>query len=597
MSKICGLVTERPGRVTEDGLNAAYDASWHNGYCRKEKWLNGRVGLGHFSIGAVNTEPQPVFGAQGRDAIVFCGKIFDTSRRREALTRLGALFHHKDNDAEFMLNLLNHMGWEAFREINGVFSLAVWNAEEERLTLVSDRYGLRSLYYYHDASHGVFVFSSDLRGVVDSGVVQRRVNWPACSNFLYFGHHLGNETKFCDVHLMPPASVITFENNKVQIESYWNINSISIDDHIDYPTALEESSRLFTEAIRRQNIPTACKKAVFLSGGLDSRRIAVEMKRQGSDFETFTAGWDENSADPLVARKVADALSVKNTLDCLPQRNLMIEYWPLSNAMVDYETKMHQWIVPLVEALPEDVKINYDGLAGDMPFNGMRRESGFDDLDRFQEAQALDDQMLAERIVGPEMNLCVLSDGLRRHLCKEHVVQSVKKELEKYSGTRNQIVNFYLMNRTRRATVLSALKLLLLKVETFFPFLDNNLYDFIMSVPPELKIAHRLREDICKTYPEISKIPVAEYTDLQGRKIGWEQHPFYMSARRQYFFQNVRHRYLSMNWAFNNFQAGPRVMKDLLLHCTGRRHISYVFNEGFSVFFDWLARYFHRGLQ
>lgn len=64
-----------------------------------------------------------------------------------------------------------------------------------------------------------------------------------------------------------------------------------------------------------------------------------------------------------------------------------------------------------------------------------------------------------------------------------------------------------------------------------------------------------------------------------------------------YLLQNVRHRYLSMNWAFNNFQVGPRVMKDLLMHYTGRRHISYVFNEGFSVFFDWLARYFPGGLD
>lgn len=596
MSKICGLVATNPEINLKGGLDASYEALWHDGYVQKEKWLKGSVGLGHLSVGAVNTERQPLFDASKKDAVVYCGKIFDTSCHRDSLSKSGVRFQYKDNDAELLLNLFNQSGKEVFREVNGIFSLAIWNGEDERITLVNDRYGLRSLYYYHDAGRGVFVFSSELRGVVDSGVVEHKINWSACSNFLYLGHHLGNSTWFSDVQLMPPGSVLTFENNEVRIEPYWDFNSIAIDDRIDYPTALEECNRLFTQSISRQNVPTEGTKAVFLSGGLDSRRIAAELKKQGGEFETFTAGWDETSADPMVARQIAAALGVENTLISLPQRDLIMEYWPRCGGLVDYETKLHQWIIPLVEALPKEVKVNYDGLAGDIPFNGMARASEFFHPERFAWAQTADARTLAERIVGAELNLDFFSPAIQKQISHEQVVDSVSSELSRYSDTRNRLTYYYLMNRTRRAVSLSALRLLTLRVETFFPFLDNDLFNFVMSLPPELKMSHQLRNDMLNTsYPTLENIATAEDVAVQNNTPPWQSHSVYMKQRRKYYLRNLRHQYFGMNWAFNNSQAGPRVLADLYSYYTKRRHVSYMFNEGFTTFFCWLERYFPKG--
>jgi hypothetical protein len=142
------------------------------------------------------------------------------------------------------------------------------------------------------------------------------------------------------------------------------------------------------------------------------------------------------------------------------------------------------------------------------------------------------------------------------------------------------------------------MKLLSLKVETFFPFLDNELFDFVMSCPTEMKLSHRLREDmVASRYAELAHVPVTRYTDRRGRKIGWGYDRRYIRQRRAYFLQNLRRHYFGMNWAFNNVQAGPRLAKDLAMHCTGKRHISYVFSEGFSTFFDWLAHYFPDGVE
>lgn len=597
MSKIYGLVFNRPRTNLADALNASCAALWHEGYEQEETWHDEMAGLGHLGLGAVSTECQPVFDPSKKDAAVFCGKIFDTSLHRNTLSKAGVHFQCQDNDAELLLNLLNVSGRTAFRGINGIFSIAVWNRLNRRLTLVNDRYGLRSLYYHHDAERGIFVFSSELKGVVDSGIIQPGIDWRSCANFLYLGHHLGDTTWFEDVHMMPPASLLTFENNQVKIERYWDINSLRIDEQIDYPTALEECKRLFSQAISRQNVPTNGTKSVFLSGGLDSRRIAAELKKQGGEFESYTVGWDEESADPNVARQVADVLGVRHSLVKLPLQNLIMDYWPRCNALLDYEAKIHHWILPLIDALPREVKVNYDGLAGDIPFNGMARASEFYDPEQFAWACSTEPAALANRIAGEKQDFRFLAKPIRSQIAHENVVASIRAELDKYGGSRNQLNYYYIMNRTRRAVALFALRLLTLRVETFFPFLDNDLFDFVMSLPPELKMSHQLRRDMLgSSSPELLNIPTAGELMTKGVDSDWQQHPAHCRQRRKYFLHNVRYQYLQMNWAFDNLQTAPRILKDVIGYYTKKRHISFVFSEASITFYRLLERYFPKGI-
>ena len=92
MSKICGLVSENPNLCVMDILGRMCEASTQHLQRPWETWSSGLVGLGHFSLGAVNLEPQPVVGRESGVAAVSCGKIFDYAVHRQALEQEGITF-------------------------------------------------------------------------------------------------------------------------------------------------------------------------------------------------------------------------------------------------------------------------------------------------------------------------------------------------------------------------------------------------------------------------------------------------------------------------------------------------------------------------
>ena len=595
MTKICGIVTFGEDEPPAEMLERIYQASWQDNFLAKETWTAPGVGLGHLNLGKLDPTRQPCFRPSGREAIVYCGRIFGYESRKAALIARGAQFAEADSQSDFMLHLVSRTGSKHLTEVNGLFSAAIWDASARRLLLISDRYGFRPIYYYHDEARGLLVFSSDLRAVIASGAVPLKPDWQACSCFLHFGHNLGDATLFRSVKLVPPASVLTFQNHSIQVEKYWDLNDLRIDEKISYPDVIERSTELFRQAIRRRNSPVRGRKVVFLSGGLDSRRIAAELKR--AQFDTYTAGWDADSPDPASARRVAEVLGVHHRVFRLPAQGLMLRYWPRTYALVDYETKLHQWVLPMVDQLPPEISLNYDGIAGDIPFNAVRRDSVFVRNGAFQAALSDSEDALAPKLLRERLDLSVLSNALRRHLSPEAALVSTKAELRKYASTPNRLTYFYLMNRTRRAISLFSMKLVLLRCETAFPFLDNDLLDFIMAVPPEMKLANRLREDsIDWAYPTLRDIPTAVYRDQQGRDLSWQRHPNYRTERRRFFLNNVRRKYLRHNWMFSNVQAAPRLLRDLIMYLLGMGQVSYIFSESFTTFFAWLARYFPRGV-
>jgi len=239
MSDICGLATTRDDLPVGDILRRVYQASWHDGYVGEELWQGPCAALGHASIGAVNPGPQPLLSEDGRYALVYCGKIFDYAGLADELAQEGVKFHRPGSDPEFVLYWLTRRRAADVARLNGVFSAVLWDSQARRLRLLTDRMGYRPLYYCHDLARGALVFSSYLRGVIASGLAPREANWAACSTFLHFGHPLGDETSFRDVHVVPPGSVLTWDGEGVRIERYWDPADVAVDSGMAYSEAVE----------------------------------------------------------------------------------------------------------------------------------------------------------------------------------------------------------------------------------------------------------------------------------------------------------------------------------------------------------------------
>lgn len=593
MARICGVTwTERDDVQISGCLERLYYATWHETPRSAELWHDRHVALGHITVGAANLEPQPIFSTDRRWAIVFCGKLFDTQGLRAVLEREGVDFQFPDNDGELLLYLFRHSGTTALSQLNGLFSAAVWDAPRRRLWLVTDRYGFRLLYYYHSSPAQTLVFSSRLRAILASGLYDFKVNWQSWSVFLHFGHCLGDDTFYDGLRVVPPGSILRFADNQVHLEQYWSINSIETDHAVTRDDATERYIDHFARAVQRRNIPVVGKKVVFLSGGLDSCRIAAELVRQGCDFTTYTTrGFSRVNTDGPLARRCAESLGIANTFVNLPARRFLETYWGRATDLLDYQTDLHQWLLPLVDRLPEDVRVNYDGIAGDIVPNAVRRDSCFYADPSLIDIRLTRPREMAVRIAGPAMAFNHLHRQIRESLSFDCVLDAVVAELGKYANTENILTAFYLLNRTRRAITLSPFGLILQKAETFCPYLDNDLLEFTMSLPLTLRMAHTLRrETLNRAYPELASLSTSAQESPRARNVRHRDDIRYDAQRRQWLLNRLWSDFICRNWMFNN----PRAMRHVLgtVGAIWRSdRPAYLFSRSFCVFYAWLDRY------
>ena len=98
--------------------------------------------------------------------------------------------------------------------MNGLNTLAVWNEAQHRLLLVNDRYDIQKLYYYSDQE--IFLFSSELKSIAQYPRIRRQMSLHAGVDLLCLGYLLNDRTLFEDVRLLPPATILSVEQGRVQ---------------------------------------------------------------------------------------------------------------------------------------------------------------------------------------------------------------------------------------------------------------------------------------------------------------------------------------------------------------------------------------------
>ena len=587
MSQICGVVCPASPVDCQTLLDKMCDVNWRGTGTVRTFSAPGAAMALWSPPGTPPPHRSQAAPADSRGGIcVFCGRAVwngttDAVRPDEALTGARPL---ESGDAE------QGPAWAPSR-LNGIFAGAHWDAAARRLALVTDRYSYRPLYYFHDESRGLLAFSSRLMGLVRGGIAPIRPNWEACSVFVCFAHCLGDETMFEGVRRVPSGKSLTFEAGGVRFVEHWSPKDLSIRQDMSVDEAIEANGQGFERAVRRSCACAGNRPAVFLSGGLDSRLIAAELELQGIDFVTYTTrGFRPGPVDRAAAEEVARRLGVPNTFVNLPG-DFVRRCWARAAELADYETDLHQWAVPLTEALPEGLTSGYNGLGGDT-LNLMVLSNGpFRDMRKFHQAEQMTSRQLADILAGPPWSLGFLSKRLRRRLSYDAAIAGVERELARYEGSRNRLTLFTLLGRTRRSLSLASLQICQQKVEPLLPFMDNDYFELAMSIPPEIRIPRCLRTDVLNArYPKVSDIPMALRPD-QARLWRDERDDFAFGRLvRQLRWQRVCGLLVRNSWMFHRPRAAVRAAHYLL---TGR---DYMFNERLSALLTWLATFFPGGM-
>jgi asparagine synthase (glutamine-hydrolysing) len=306
MCGIAGIVHFDPSeRVDAARLVRMRDVLRHRGPDGEGVFVDGGVGLAHrrLAIIDVTSGVQPMTNEDGRIWVTFNGEIYNHASLRAPLERAGHRYRTQC-DTETILHLYEEEGDALVNRLEGMFAFAIWDARHHRMLLARDRLGIKPLYY--TMTGRALVFASEIKALLESGMVRPRFNEGVLSEYLASGFVSGEETFYQDVKKLMPGHVLTWSRaDGIQTRRYWQ----PPEPAPSAGSALRSAGgmRALLEGAVDRHLMSDVPLGVFLSGGLDSSALAALVaRRRQTPIKTFAVGFADREANELpYARLVA----------------------------------------------------------------------------------------------------------------------------------------------------------------------------------------------------------------------------------------------------------------------------------------------------
>lgn len=269
-----------------------------------------------------------------------------------------------DSDSEVLLHLYRTHGPRCVDLLQGMFAFAIWDRRERRLFAARDRLGIKP-FNYRTLNDGL-AFASEIKSLLVLG--RPGIEPTAIADYLTYRYVPTPKSIFSGIHKLPPGHTLSWHDNRLAIESYWEPDA-SVSVH-SFDEALEELDDLLHEVVPA-HVLADVPVGVFLSGGIDSATTTYFLDKP----TTFTLATDvAHRNEGPAARRVAEhfgthhheekagAVDLNAALDAMP--SLFDEPFGDSGAWSSY----------LVSKLARKyVTVALSGEGGDELFLGYKR--------------------------------------------------------------------------------------------------------------------------------------------------------------------------------------------------------------------------------
>lgn len=310
MCGISGIIRTDGVRVDTASVERMTMAIRHRGPDDAGVWTNETdspsVGLGHRRLSIIDLSAaghQPMTNEDGSLWLTYNGEIYNHAELRQELEARGHRYR-SHTDSETILHAYEEWGDRFMERFRGMFAFGLWDSKRRRLLLVRDRLGVKPLYYAQLGQ--ALVFGSEIKAVLESGLMRAQPADGAISEYLAFGYLAGEGTLFKGIQKLPPGHMLVWENGVSRVHQYWDVR---------FKPDLETSEAdlrgrfvdLFEQSVKMR-LMSDVPLGVFLSGGLDSSAIAAVMSRHVSGrLKTFSVGYESQYYSEFsFAREVAD---------------------------------------------------------------------------------------------------------------------------------------------------------------------------------------------------------------------------------------------------------------------------------------------------
>lgn len=348
------------------------------------------IGLGSRRLAILDLSPlahQPMHDAETGNWIVYNGEIYNFHEIRAELERDGTSFISR-SDTEVVLKAYARWGVECLTRFRGMFAFALWDATQRRLFTARDPMGIKPLYYAQSGSY--FIFASEVRTLLKTGLLRPSIDRAGLVNYLTFGSAYDPLTLIESVRALPPGHTLTWQEGTLHESSYWDL--------VDDSSGSGQSEASFTadrefvasqlqpsleEAVRLQLVSDV-PVGVFLSGGIDSSALVSILSRGGVRPSTFSivfreADFSEAQHSRAVATKFHSDhheinVSQTDVLTAIPDALRAMDLPTMDGVNTYFISR---------ETRRAGVKVALSGLGGDEVFGGYSSFRSVPRMERF----------------------------------------------------------------------------------------------------------------------------------------------------------------------------------------------------------------------
>jgi asparagine synthase (glutamine-hydrolysing) len=476
---------------------------------------NYKVAFGHRRLSIVDLSShghQPMCDNDENYWITFNGEVYNYQEIREELIGLGCKFV-SDTDTEVILK--SYIQWKenCLEKFNGMFAFSIFDKKNDEVFIARDRIGIKPLYY--TSQNNTFVFASDIKTLIKSGLYKPEVDWEGMYHNFSFSMTPRPNTSFKDVYALEQGHYIKLNINSLKFDKtkYWDIPTNVQNDNMSEKDAQNIVEKELIKSIKYRLISDV-EVGSFMSGGVDSTLVSSIASKIQQNIKAFTLSFDKSISEYDELDEAKATAKMCNLTHVISTLEADVVLSNIDEMVLGYEEPFHHLAAnfAISKIVKENkVKVVLNGIGGDELFAGYsiykninkwRMVSRFsaliniipngfnkkiDIIKKYAKAKSIDQFY--------SVSYSNFSDDEKSKLFKQRFnsLDEISKQYNKmdkeftddiehisYLDIKSYIGNHH-VHRTDQFTMHHS-------IEGRFPFLDHNLIEKAMTIPSKYKL-------------------------------------------------------------------------------------------------------------
>ena len=477
-----------------------------------------------------NKNTHPIFSKSGNTLILFNGEIYNYLE----LYKKYSLKSKFKSESHIIAEFFDKFGTSKLNELNGMFSLIVYNLKKREILFIRDRLGIKPLNYTF-VNKKLYV-SSEIKPLLNIRKINKikddKINMHSAVDYLYNARIThDNKTFFNNIHSILPGHYAKYnlKNKKYEFTRYHFFKKSKLKNN------LQDNLFQLLKSKVKLYLKSKCKSGLLLSGGIDSTLLTLLAKNFKKKLITFTYGFSinknkiiSNIDDVKISTKIAKELNVKNLNTIVTPDFIIKNFDKILKKLETPFTSIRIFGIYKVYLLAKSkgCSMIIDGQGGDEVFGGYKHH-----MDISNKNFSINNM---KKFLNYKKDSGLLKDGSKfifESLFSKNL-KNIKKKYTKTSWTKNynnifnknsllqnsQIEDISLNTIPRSLHYVDRLSMNN-SIEARLPLLDNDIVDFGLNLPDNIKTdniqSRKIIKNILKKNTSTTKDTKKYITDPQ----------------------------------------------------------------------------------